>query len=228
MNSMRIVGSCLLTAVLVPSLTLAADKPALGAATPEELVSRLQTATKGTDPIAMAALLTPEARAEMSAGLTIGGLMMVAMQGFGLEMAGSMGDAFGDGMDEAAKAEAAKGQEEMKAKIEASTKRLEGILERYGLPNLMDEAGPAGSPEEAMAVFEKIDHIGYLGEMFAFFRETFPEEGEPPGPASIQGEIGKPTVSGDKGTVPVGDETYDIVKIDGRWYFSPPSQSQAN
>jgi hypothetical protein len=224
-------------ALLCPALLVAADRPTLGAATPEELVSRLEAAADAGDPIALAALMTPKARAEMSVGLTVAGAMMIAMQGFGLQMADGITDAFAgledENADPAAKAEAAKAaaeaarqKAEATAKIEASGQKLEAILTRYGVPNIMDESqAPVGGPEEAIALFEKIDHLGYLGEMFAFMKENFPEEGEAPNPTRLAGAIGKPAIDGDNGTLAVGDETHTLVKIDGRWYVQPPEQS---
>ncbi len=228
-------------AVLVLSLVaqsaVAADRPALGAATPDELVERLEAATAAADPIALAALMSPRGRAEMSVGLTIAGTMMIAMQGFGMQMAEGMSDAFSGLEDdstpeakaaaEAAKAEAEKQMVEAQAKIEASGKQLEAIFERYGVPNVMDEStAPAGGPEAAVAAFEKIDHLGYLTDMFAFMKDAFPEEGEPPTP-SVKGPIGKPTIDGDHGSLTVGEETFDLVKIDGRWYVEPPKDAPA-
>lgn len=228
-------------AVLVLSLiaqsAVAADRPALGAATPDELVGRLEAATAAADPIALAALMSPRGRAEMSVGLTVAGAMMIAMQGFGMQMAEGMSEAF-EGLEddstpeakaaaEAAKAESEKQMAEAQAKIEASSKELEAIFERYGVPNMMDESTePAGGPEAAVAAFEKIDHLGYLADMFAFMKNAFPEEGEPPAP-SVKGPIGTPTIDGDHGSLAVGDETFDLIKLDGRWYVEPPKDAPA-
>lgn len=219
--------TCCVLALSLAATGFAAETRTLGAETPDQLVANLKAATAAEDPIALAAMLTPQARTEMSAGITIGGLMMVAMQGFGLQMATGIGEAFGEGADEAAQAEAAKSTAELEAKIKASTDRLEGILTRHGLPDLMDESGPAGSPEEAMKVFENIDHLAYLTEMFAFFKETFPEESEASNTGTLPGDIGVPVISGTTGVLPVGEEKFDIVQIDGRWYLSPPSEAPA-
>lgn len=51
--------------------------PSLGAASPSELALRLREATDSADPITLAALLAPSARAEMCAAMTLGSLMLV-------------------------------------------------------------------------------------------------------------------------------------------------------
>lgn len=225
-NRVATVLAALALATL-PNLTAAAGPPRLGAATPDELVSRLRAASTAADPIELAALMSPRARAEMSLGMTIAGAMMVAMQGFGLEMASGMGEALDELTDDAGRAEAEASTAAAKAQLEATSARFEAILERHGLPNMMDESSEAGSPEQAMAAFEDVDHLAYLADVFGFLKESFPDQGEPPTAGKFAGEIGAPTVDGDHGTIAVGEESFDLIRVDGRWYLDPPSEMGA-
>src|SRR5690606_29587406 len=103
--------------------------PSLGASTPSELALRLRAATDSADPIALAALLAPSARAEMCAAMTLGSLMLV-------------------GADE----------EPDPAMRDARRAELDRILRDHGLEGLLAET-PAEDPFLAFEDLEHLTYL---------------------------------------------------------------------
>ncbi len=178
-----------------------------GAASPDELVSKMQVAVNNDDFPAMLPLLVPKQRAMITFGVYMGAEMMVGMS---TRMAGMGGD---------------EGQ--------AAAKKLSddwsAIKKRHGLP------GDKGAKPEGLDTDDKdqmiegmnkllghVDHAAFLKDALAFMRANKDPDEEGGAMDTMKGTFKNLKVDGESGTVELekddGTETVGIVKIDGRWY----------
>jgi hypothetical protein len=226
----RVSIPVLLILLLVPGSVWAGEPP--GADSPQELVDRMMAAAESGDFAEMAACMAPEPRAEMAVMMVAMAGMMVAFMDMGAGMAGDMAEAFSDEeMTAEQKAEAEAAEREAAAKTAAVQARYEEILRRHGLDDLMsdEEGGPEGDADP-QTMLEGVDEIALLGDLMGFLEEIGDEEeGEPAegSPLDIPDEVGEIDVQGDTATATAGDEVLQFVRIDGRWYFDPPDESES-
>ncbi len=217
------------TAVPATASEPAGEPP--GAATPEALIDRMMAAAEAGDMAEMAACMVPEERAEMTAMMVAMAGMMVAFMDMGGAMAAELGEglaeAFGEGdmtaeeqaeqdaEREAAEAEAAK-------EVAAVTQQYQEILSRHGLEDLM-AAEEAGDDVDLDALLGDVDQVALLRDLMGFLEEIGDEEeGATAGGAEMPDEITDLQVDGSQATAKAGDETLELVEIDGRWYFKSP------
>lgn len=229
--------------VVVPSF--AAEQP-YGGATPEELVARIQSAADAGDLGEMMACMAPEDRKAMGGMMVMMGVMMVGFSqmavGMGSAMAEGMGEAFtGEEMTAEQKAEMEAAQAEAAAEAEAMTAKLRAVLEPHGLAGLLDEGFEPGSEEDAAmeAALENADMIALTESMMKLLAELDTddspmglEEGTAPSPADeakpdwVGSEVTDYRIDGDRATAQAGDETLEMIRVDGRWYFAPQMQME--
>lgn len=221
----------------LPSAARAADRPA-GAESPQALVARMQAAVEGQDLSEMLACMAPNSRREMALAMVAGTGLMVAFMGMGGEMAGAMGDVFaesGEGEEqtpeqeaEAAEQKAAREQEQaaLEAKAAEMQQRFEAILERHGVTEMMNQdEPPPEDPEQRAAALEKLfgetDEIALAVDLMALMDDLGESEETPiPSPVPVT-EVSDYEIDGDRATARAGEETIELVRIDGRWYFEP-------
>ncbi|HEX6203640.1 MAG TPA: hypothetical protein VF100_11600 [Thermoanaerobaculia bacterium] len=260
----RAVVLALALLLVLPAGSLAAAVE-LGAATPEELVARINRSAETKDFAELAACLAPEDRASMSLMMILGASMMTAfaqmgaglaegMAEMGAEMAEGMTEglaqAMGDeliGQDEgeasegeagaaepaaeagvAAEAEAAATAEMAALSAQASdmSARLEALLERHGVVELMEQdSDPAAAgPEAAAALLADVDQVALIADLMSFMSEAFPEAaGEEPTPVP-PGELTGLVVEGDTARGRIGEEEVAFVRVDGRWFVDLPNE----
>jgi hypothetical protein len=220
----------MLQLLLLPGLARAAEPP--GAASPQELVARMIAAAESGDFAEMAACMAPEPRREMAVMMVGMAGMMVAFMDMGAGIADDMAEAFSDEemtAEQQAEAEAAQREAaEMTAAVQA---RYEAILRQHGLEEMLAEE-EAGGPEgetDMQEMLEGVDEIALLRDLMGFLEEIGDEEEGSPaedGPFEIPGEVGEIAIEGDRATANAGDDVLEFVRIDGRWYFEPPDESE--
>ena len=205
----------------------------LGADSPQELVERMIAAAESGDFAEMAACMAPEPRAEMAVMMVAMASMMVAFMDMGAGMAGDMAEAFSDEeMTAEQKAEVEAAQREAAEKTAAVQAGYEEILRRHGLEEMLAEEAAGGPEGEAdlHELLEGVDEIALLRDLIGFLEEIGDEEEGVPeedAPFEIPDEIGEIDVEGDRATANAGDDVLEFVRIDGRWYFEPPNESES-
>jgi hypothetical protein len=227
-------------------------RPALaydgGGATPQEVVEMLKQAAQKEDLAGVAACLSPEDRAGMSFGLLLGASMMVAMGGLAAEMGEGFAEAFEGGMTEGEEGDMTEGEESdgsegeasaedsseanteiaaMRTKTEEMGARLEAILTKYGVTDMMEETPSPGAnknqdPEKAMAAaLADVDQIGLISELGALMKEL--AEGKSEGGSGVpEGDLENLQIEGDHGSATLGGEPIEFIQIDGRWFLHQP------
>jgi hypothetical protein len=218
---------CLLLAA--PWSAAAAEAP--GAATPEALVARLQAAAESGDLVEVAACMTPDDRAEMTVGMLVVTGMMVAFSQMGGEMAEGMAegmaDAFGEGEPSGEQRAAVDaGRAEMEAKAGELEARYTAILDKHGLAERMEADPPentGGTGTQAMReMLAGVDDVALLGDLFGLLEEIGEGDAMSGESKLPEGPIEVVSVEGDRATARAGDQTVEMVRIDGRWYFEAP------
>jgi hypothetical protein len=227
---------------LPPALpAAAAGEP--GAATPEELVTRLKAAAEDDDFAEIAACIAPRDRAQMAMMMVAAAGMMVAFAQMGSEMAEGMAEgmaeAFAEEDDAAADADEtaeetteaaadaaadAAGPEAMEAQVAAIAGQFEALLERHGLDEILaSDPPPEGSGPEALeAALADVDQVALIADVMRFMQEAMPgTEGEEAAKSPVPvGDLVDLVVDGDRATGKVGGEDAHFVRVDGRWYVA--------
>ncbi|MGH9363030.1 MAG: hypothetical protein ACRD2T_14040 [Thermoanaerobaculia bacterium] len=197
----------------------------LGADSPEALVKRLKVAAEKEDVAELAACMAPGDRAMMTMMMVLAVTMMTAFTQMGSEMATGMAEAFQDeeSMTAEQKAEAAAAKKKMEEQGAAVQKKLEAVLAKHGITDLMAETPdpePGSDPEKnAEKLLAGVDQVALISDITALMRESFKDEKEgTPTPPIPKGELEGLKITGDTATGKVGGEDVHFVKIDGRWY----------
>lgn len=208
---------CLALALLPLSLSAS---PALGQApaggeSPQAVVEAIQKAAASDDLATAAAYIAPDARrALVKDGVT--GLLMV--------LAFSDPDDAMPGSKTPPKAELDKKRKSYKASVDLATK----VLSTHGI------TGVIGKPVLAEATQKTIDGALTRADTAALMRDLLvaletigPQLGmtksdKPKVPFQL-GKVSGYKVTGDTATAKAEKESLDFVKIDGRWYLTPPA-----
>jgi hypothetical protein len=220
----RALAALLCAALAAPSAT-AAGRP--GAESPAALVARLNAAVAADDFPEVAACIAPDERAQLAVAMVAMTGMMVGFMEMGGELAeGVAAGMAGEELTAERQAELAQQRAEMEAKAAGVGKRYDAILAKHGLKERLGEGAPeppAGMAPGAAArqLLAGADEIALLRDLLALLEEL--GEGRPrPGSLSMtRGEVTDLEVEGDRGTARSGEETVELVKIDGRWYLKP-------
>lgn len=225
---------CALLALLPAAAQAAVAKSSvpLGADSPEALVKRLKTAAEKEDFAELAACMAPSDRAMMTMMMVLAASMMTAFSQMGSEMASGMAEAFQDeeSMTAEEKAKAAAEKKKMEEQSAAVVKKLEAVLTKHGVTELMENtpdpepgSDPAKNAEKLMA---NVDQVALITDLMAIMKDTFKdaEKGEGEGDGSPMGKIPKGDlkdlkVTGDTATGKIDGEDVHFVKVDGRWYL---------
>lgn len=134
------------------------------------------------------------------------------------------------GMEDEMAAELEKGRQEALQEAAALEQRYAALLEKHGLGDLLSDEGPdielGQDGEETRKLLEGVDEGALLTELMALLEEMGDDEpvavdrGEED-PLDLPDSLTDLQVEGDRATARAGDETLELVKIDGRWYFRP-------
>lgn len=233
-----VVGALLIGLVPLPSF--GASQP-YGGATPQELVARMRAAAEADDIGELMACMAPEDRKAMGGTMVMMAVMMVGFAQMGAEMGGAMAEGMSEalgGEEPTAEEQAETEAQKAKAAAEAAevAAKLRAALEPHGLAGLVD-AGlePEPGQEEAIeAALDQADMVALTESVMAVMAELQDAEGaegEDGEGAALAEEEGKPdwldvevtdyVVDGDHATAQAGDETLEMIRIDGRWFFAP-------
>lgn len=222
---------CALLALL-PAAAQAAAKSSvpLGADSPEALVKRLKTAAEKEDFAEIAACMAPSDRAMMTMMMVLAASMMTAFSQMGTEMATGMAEAFQDEetMTAEEKAKAAAEKKKMEEQSAAVVKKLEVVLTKHGVTELMEntpEPEPGSDPaKNAEKLLANVDQVALITDLMAIMKDTFKDAEKGEGDSSPMGKIPKGDlkdlkVTGDTATGKIDGEDAHFVKVDGRWYL---------
>lgn len=226
-----------LVVCLLPVPGFGASQP-YGGATPEELVARMRGAAEAGDMGELMACMAPEDRKAMGGAMLMMAVMMVGFSQMGAEMGGAMAEgmaeSFGGEMSEEDRAELEAEKAKAAASAEELNAKLRAVLEQHGLAGMLDEGFAPGSPEDqAMEeALEKADMIALTESVMALMGELQEAEGgEDAGmapdplagesPDWVDMEVTDYAIDGDRATARAGDETLEMIRVDGRWYFAP-------
>lgn len=221
----------------------AAEQP-YGGATPQELVARMQAAAESGDFGEMMACMAPEDRKAMGGIMVSMGVMMVGFSQMAVDMGGAMAEGMGEafageeGMDPEEKARMDAEMAEAQAQADAMMTRLREVLEPHGLAGMLDEGLEPGSEQDQALdeALENADMIALTEDMMALLAEM--DDGEEGGgmmggdpseeaaPDWASQEVTDYRIEGDTATAQAGDETLEMIRVDGRWYFAPEMQME--
>lgn len=231
---------CALIALLPTAAAQAAGKAAgkkaaaksaapLGAESPQALVERVSKAAEKQDFAELAACLAPGDRAMMSMMMVLAVTMMTAFSQMGSEMASGMAEAFQDeeSMTSEEKAKAAADKKEMEEQTAAVAKKIETVLAKHGIVDLMEktpEPEPGSDPmKNAEKLFADVDQVALITDLMAIMNESFKDaekgEGGPPMGKIPSGKLADLKIAGDTASGKVDGEDVRFVKVDGRWYL---------
>ncbi|HVF61240.1 MAG TPA: hypothetical protein VNJ70_15640 [Thermoanaerobaculia bacterium] len=229
---------CALLALLPAAAQPAAKSSVpLGADSPEALVKRLKTAAEKQDVAELAACMASSDRAMMTMMMVLAVTMMTAFTQMGSEMATGLAEGFQDeeSMTAEEKAEAAAAKKKMEDEGAAVQKKLEAVLAKHGITELMEQTPdpePGSDPtQNAEKLLAGVDQVALISDITALMKENFKDaekaEGSPTPPIPNytmafgevkQGDLEDLKVKGDTASVKVGGEEVQFVKVDGRWY----------
>jgi hypothetical protein len=214
---MRVRGGIyvLIMAILATGSVGAQAPKVYGAASPQEVVAGLQKAVPSGDYGTAFALISPAGRQELAAEAITGVGMMIAFSDPDDPMPG--------------------GKPLPKAELDAKRKNYRAAidlakqtLKPYGLDTIIGK--PSLAPETVKAVdtsLAKADTVVLLTSLMSAMEKMGPMMGmkkssKPLFPFEV-GTVADYKISGDKATAKGAKETLEFVRIDGRWYVSPPA-----
>lgn len=227
------------------ALPVYAAKQPYGGATPQELVERMQAAAEAGDFGEIMACMAPDDRKAMGGIMVSMGVMMVGFSQMAVDMGGAMADGLGEAfageeeMDPEEKARMEAEMAEAQAEADAMMARLREVLEPHGLAGMLDEDFEPGSAEDQALdeALENADMIALTEDMMALLAEMDDgEDGEDGGMMGDPSEEAAPEwatqevtdfrIDGDTATAQAGDETLEMIRVDGRWYFAPEMEME--
>lgn len=240
----RVVAT-LLTVSVLASPGFGATQP-YGGATPQELVARARAAADSGDLGELMACMAPEDRKAMGGAMVMMAVMMVGFSQMGAEMGGAMAEGMteamsGEEMTAERKAELEAQQAEAAAAAARVTEKLRAALEPHGLAGLLEEDMGEG-PGDDQAFEEALDQadtialtesvMGVLADLKDAEGGMGLEEGMAPDPADeakpawVDVEVTDYAIDGDRATAQAGEETLEMIRVDGRWYFAPQGEAE--
>jgi hypothetical protein len=228
--------SALCGSLSLGSMPLAAQG-AHGAESPQALIERVKNSAQAGDVSELLACVAPDDRAELVVMMVAGVAMMTAFMQMGGEMMGGMAEGMAealdeDGMTDEQRAEMETAQAEAAAEAARMENRLSEILKKHGVEQLIEEDGEgfdpeAGGQKSARELLAGVDDIALFQDLMGFLSEMGeegPQVDDLPIPENVM-EFSDLSVDGDRATVRSGDETIEMVRVDGRWYMKLPDMT---
>lgn len=186
-----------------------------GGATPEEVVAGLQKAAKANDFLGAISFISPDGRKELANEGVTGVVMVLAFTDPDDPMPG------GKSLSEAELAAKRKSYKEAMELAKATLKPhgLDGFI---GKPAMSDETQKAID-----AALSKADTVALMTSLMGAMEKMGPmlgmtKKAEGPKMPFNFGTVTDYQIAGDKATAKNGAETLDFVKIENRWFISPP------
>ena len=191
-----------------------ASKPVYGATSPQEVVAAVQQAVKAGDFVGAMPYISPAGRRELAVEVVPSLLFALAFADPNDPMPGGK---------PLPKAELDKKQKNYQAAVDV----VRNALKPFGLDTLIGK--PAMAPEQTKvieAAIDKADTVALITSMFATMEKIGPMLGftrssKPKAPFDL-GNVSGYSIKGDRATAKTPTETLDFVRVDGRWYITPP------
>lgn len=239
----RVVATFLTVSVLA-SPGFGATQP-YGGATPEELVARARAAADSGDLGELMACMAPEDRKAMGGAMVMMAVMMVGFAQMGAEMGGAMAEGMteamsGEEMTAEQKAELEAQKAEAAAAAARLTEKLRAALEPHGLGGLLEGDMAAGSDDPALEeALDQADMIALTESVMGVLADLEEAEGdagmgdgmsldpaEDAKPSWVDVEVTDYVIDGDHATARAGEETLEMIRVDGRWYLAPQAEAE--
>jgi hypothetical protein len=210
--------------LVIAGVALAAGEP--GAATPQALVERLETAAAAGDLAAFVSCMTPPQRHTYVVHKLAKAETMLAMIGAG-------GSPAAAGANDTAAATAAVAafaarQEPILLPAELAAFR-DAILVKHGIAGRLGGRNAAGlSAEEQAALFAGVDTGALAVDLTSLVDSLVPPGQRRPDRllAGFPPDVGAPRVDGDRAVAPAGEMELELVRLDdGRWYLELPRRN---
>jgi hypothetical protein len=219
-SSIRFVPLLALVFGLVAPVAAQTPAAAYGAATPQEVVAGFGKAAAADDFGGAVKFVSPAGRREMSKEMVTGVSMMLALSDPNDPMPGSP-------------KKSAKELADDKKKFASAVSLIKATLKPHGLDTILTMKPMSESTQKTLdTALDKTDTAALLGSMMAAIDKVGPllgmkkDESKPKMPFTL-GPVAGYKITGDKATAKSGAETIDFVKVDGRWYLTPPSEKGA-
>lgn len=212
---MRLTLTAGLVLALAASAAAQTAKPPYGAATPQEVVAAVQKAAQASDFLGAIPFISPAGRrALMTEGVE--GLLMVL--------------AFSD-PDDAMPGSKPLPKAELDAKrknYRTATEIAQAALKPYGLDLVIGK--PVMAPETTKTIASaagKADTVVAINSLMAALEKMAPllgmkKDAKPKMPFDL-GAVSGYQIKGDTATAKSPTEMLDFVRVDGRWFISPPA-----
>lgn len=213
---LRSFASVVALSLVVPSLAVA--QAPMGGDTPQAVIAGVQKATAADDFVAVMPFIAPAARRELVKEGVTGLLMALAFSDPDDTMPGSK---------PLPKAELEKKRKGYKAAV----KTADTMLSSYGVTGVIGKPVLADATQKPIeAALAKADTVAMMRDLMGALDTIGPQLGmkksDAPKVPFKFGTVRDYKVSGDKATAKDGKETLDFVKIEGRWYLTPPAPPQ--
>jgi hypothetical protein len=190
-----------------------AQSPVYGAATPQDVVAGLQKASKTNDFAAMMPFISPDGRKELVASTLQPMLVGIRFMDPDSPMPGT---------PPPPRQELEKKRKNYKTAIDLLAKAFKpyGLDSIIGLPPMNPKA-----QQTLDAALARMDTVAFMTSFFATMKTVaplleLPEDGGPKVPSL--GPVSGYKITGDKATAKEGKDNIDFVRLDGRWYMTPP------
>ena len=212
----RPCASLVALSLIVPSLAIA--QAPMGGDTPQAVIAGVQKAIAADDFVAVMPFIAPDARRELVKEGVSGLLMVLAFSDPDDAMPGSK---------PLPKAELEKQRKAYKAAV----KSADTVLSSYGITGVIGKPVLADATQKPIeAALAKADTVAMMRDLMAALDSIGPQLGmkksDAPKVPFKFGTVRDYKVNGNKATAKDEKETLDFVKIDGRWYLTPPTPPQ--
>jgi hypothetical protein len=210
-----------LTVSLVVSAAAQTPAPVYGAATPQEAVAGVKAAAAAHDFGGAMKFVSPAGRKTLSQDMLIGMMVMLAFSDPSDPMPGGP-------------KKSAKELDTEKKNYASAVAAVKGMLKPHGLDSLLTMKAMNESTQKFLdTALDKTDTVVLIGSGVATMDKIGPLLGmkKDEKPNEVPFEIGAVTgykISGDKATAQNGKETIELVKVDGRWYLTPPVEKKTS
>ena len=213
-SSVAPIVCCLLTVLNAASVAVAQGGRSTGAASPQEVVAVIKSATAKNDLLGVLPVISPNGLKEL-ANESVSGVMILL--------------AFADPSDPMPGA-ASKPKAELdaeKKKYAAAVEIVKSTLKPYGLDTLLGKPALADDVQKTLdAAIAKTDNIALVSAIVNAIDKLGPLLGMNRKPKSLidLGDVTDYRLSGDTATAQNRAETLRFSRVNGRWFIEPPGK----
>ena len=213
-SSVALVVCCLLTVFVAVSGATAQGGRTSGAASPQEVIAVIKSATAKNDLLGVLPVISPNGLKEL-ANESVSGLMILL--------------AFSDPNDPMPG-----GPSKPKAELDAEKKKyaqavgiVKTTLKPYGLDTLVGKPALSDEVQKSLdAAIAKADNVALISAIFTSIVKLGPLLGMNQAPKSLidLGDVTDYRLNGETATAQNRAETLRFVRVNGRWFIEPPGK----